>query len=155
MHTHWLHAHTLQGGQWGIKWSADLGTVHKASCVCVYVYLCVHVCVTFVYVCACIFVCMYVCTICAYLCVCVCVCMYVCLFVYVCVCMFVWLYVCICVCVCVCACVRACPPDDIICILTPAWFECAYWKLFLGLSNVMYLVRSAVKMYFLFLQNAN
>jgi hypothetical protein len=82
-------------------------------CMCVYVYMCVHLCV---YVCACVCMCVYVC-----MCVCVCihvyvyicvfVYMYVCACVYVCICVYVYAFMCVCIYVCVsvymCVCTHA------------------------------------------------
>ena len=68
-----------------------------ARCVCVHwVYMCVRVCISGVYMhswCVCV---------CVYACVCVCMCLSECVCVFVCVCVF--LYVCAYACVCVCMC---------------------------------------------------
>ena len=65
---------------------------HSVNTVCVYVSVCMRVCVVCV-----LCVCMCVCVVCV--CVCVCMCVYVCVL-----CVCVWVYVCV-VCVCVCVCV--------------------------------------------------
>ena len=90
-------------------------------CVYVCICVCVCVCVLCVYVCICVCACICVCVMCECMCVHACMCECMCVHVCVCECMCVEVCVCACVCVCVSACVHVCGGVCMACVWRCVW----------------------------------
>ena len=92
-----FHVYTInKSGHTKKVWKLIEGTSYSHVCVCVWVYLFIHI-----YASICVWICIFV-NLCMYVCMYVYMCVYLYMYIYMCVdfCIYIYIYICVCVCVC-------------------------------------------------------